>query len=645
MRHIFLAYAPIAVAFLGCGDPKAHPSGDAEVAAPDAASDAAAPLSDATAPIPDAGPGYVPLTCVCESGETCGDCFDRIGECCYDDATLGGMVGPIAQTCEAAGACRACCHECAALTCDQIRAAGACPIMIPSDVAAARETNGIMFNGGPFDALPTAALSTEGLTDNAALRSVLDANPEAAHVFQYLVECALPEGASFVLPVAGEDRTFSGSMGLAPEWATGVCDVTCQRWVSACLFARTNAFGLPVGLYFSGPHPSLAAQTSKDGGPAANGFPLREGAFYGNMFGDLARRFDCRGDGYDPLFVTVRRCSQPGSACGAAHVGTCGDVDGNTGLATSRHACDGESATGDYTGCHARASLPDGSFPDGAPAIEEVLTAWIRPTDFMAGVEALNRAGPSSDCGPGMPPAEMPLPGPDVVVGRAGAPCQNDDVCGPPPLVCDTQSLQGLCTAPCAPSDDAAVEAAACGGDGSTCLQLGDSAFCTAACKVAAPPGEPGACAPGQMCSARWVLYAMPDPTPGCLPACTQDADCPPLVPCQTRLLNCGASVDVTRLPDGEPCDARQGEVCRGACIVLGADPEKGVCGSLITATTAQQCPDDPANILPLGPGGFGRKDDLGLCLFRSCRVDAECTAPLKCRTGVIQGLRTCAWE
>jgi hypothetical protein len=69
--------------------------------------------------------------CPLEPEETCGDCSERIATCCY----LGGesdraKVAWAMAVCEGDPGCRACCDECAALTCEEIVANGDCPAFL-----------------------------------------------------------------------------------------------------------------------------------------------------------------------------------------------------------------------------------------------------------------------------------------------------------------------------------------------------------------------------------------------------------------------------------------------------------------------------------------------------------------------------------
>jgi hypothetical protein len=80
------------------------------------------------------------------------------------------------------------------------------------------------------------------------------------------------------------DGGFGAGVGVGG--GPGTCDETCQRWVSACLLARTNAYGAHVQISMRAP--ADAPQAVKNAlalGPTESAdFPLREGAYYGNIF-------------------------------------------------------------------------------------------------------------------------------------------------------------------------------------------------------------------------------------------------------------------------------------------------------------------------------------------------------------------------
>lgn len=125
---------------------------------------------------------------------------------------------------------------------------------------------------------PQGLSETTGILTSAADRSTAD----------YIIECALPEGATLTKVVDGEVLEFEGLLGLAPEWETGACDDDCQQWVTACLLARTNVSQESVLLWIEADHPSIGLGGRPEG-------LVREASWYGNLFDGSDDQFLCRG--------------------------------------------------------------------------------------------------------------------------------------------------------------------------------------------------------------------------------------------------------------------------------------------------------------------------------------------------------------
>jgi hypothetical protein len=90
---------------------------------------------------------------------------------------------------------------------------------------------------------------------------------------KYVYSCAMPPGSSLTLTLhhtdadggviitadggaSTEQVVLEGKHGLAPEWGAddhAVCNDDCKRWVSACLLARTNAYGQHVNISLRAP--------------------------------------------------------------------------------------------------------------------------------------------------------------------------------------------------------------------------------------------------------------------------------------------------------------------------------------------------------------------------------------------------------
>lgn len=177
----------------------------------------------------------------------------------------------------------------------------------------------------------------------------LAATPEQRQFLKYLVGCALPESVELYADIGGERFAFPGSLGLAPAWAERGLAETEQRWVSACILARTNLFGktVPVSMRARVPaHPALETDSKE-----RQTYTLPEGGFFGNLFAERPVAYVCAGDrtpaqAADPV-LAERVCTAPSgrrtangdpiTRCGFIAVGACGE--------TSRYTVNGETYT------------------------------------------------------------------------------------------------------------------------------------------------------------------------------------------------------------------------------------------------------------------------------------------------------------
>ncbi|MEZ4466344.1 MAG: hypothetical protein R3F43_18290 [bacterium] len=326
--------------------------------------------------------------------------------------------------------------------------------------------------------------------DGAALASLdglietLAEDPGLVHLLTNLVECALPVGSQ----VEAGEQVFEGSFGLAGEWADGPCDETCQRWVSACILARTNAYGLPVRIYLDGPNPHLQTLVT----PERQGFTVREAAFFGNVFQTPARRFACRGDGDDPVSDVegVRATGQPVRLGGPR---ACGPVDGETGEAVPRPVCTWRP------------------------------TALITTAGRALTVRCMPRCSRSS-CGrrasvgaASRPDAASSTPAPRARPGAVGSLCLHSAACAEG-LFCDVSYVGcGVCTCACG---DAEVE------DEAVCVEPGSTRLRAPHRRILHPRlrrWHALRCRPDVLC--LWLLLGQAD-DPGCFPFCTEDAHC-----------------------------------------------------------------------------------------------------------------------
>lgn len=496
-------------------------------------------------------------------------------------------------------------------------------------------------DNGFFSALPGYALSTESLSSPELIGLFED--PTMRTIYAYMTRCALPEGVTVTVPVGADTFEMSGGLGLAPEWADGPCDEGCQEWVSSCLLALTNQYGVHVGV-------TLAASedVGADGVDVDSDLFVQEGAFYGNYFTDPPRLYTCRGTGYDPLLMTFRRCAQPDGLCAMNWVGACGAIDGDTGVAPTRRACDPE-VDGVYRRCSNRATI-DGAFPDPHREYTRTITVYLKKTSFSpcpASAPLVYEPGSAE-----RPPLDTAntcdATASDDPLGCLGADCFNDDGCAQDDLLCNsTTNRIGVCTKGCSGGAEA-VAAGECG-EGATCLTQGSSLIASSQCARACTPGvldgQPGGCRSNEVCTDLWWTHdtLTSDVPPGCFPSCHSDADCDATAYCHPRAMRCEETPDRPNgRADGEPCRLDKPDPCRGVCVSIARGDPRGLCVSLIDRRLVG-CPDDPEHMTPVA-----RDDDfVGLCINKTCKSSLDCTPPLVCLSsggGIFAPAATCGY-
>lgn len=192
--------------------------------------------------------------------------------------------------------------------------------------------NRISLNGLLGAELPKLALTSEAL--GAAIDPALLEDELAASVLEYTVSCALTSEQSVAVTVGEETRTFTGALGLAPQWGAvdGECDGECRRWVSACLIARSNYTGESHEISLLGDRPELdpTAEESRE-------FDSEEATYFGDLFATPMVIYACVPEGASP---PERTCGD-GSDCAIEIVGACDEVCDASGC----HGANGEPFT------------------------------------------------------------------------------------------------------------------------------------------------------------------------------------------------------------------------------------------------------------------------------------------------------------
>src|SRR5262245_9696064 len=130
-------------------------------------------------------------------------------------------------------------------------------------------------------ALNANPLTAAALTSTASTPRGLTEGEENRLILQYLYGCAMAAGTSTQLVINNVNYgTLDGAVGLAPQWASGACDQSCQRWVSACVLARSNYIGATTSISLRGSNAAISSPSGNE----LSAYPLREGAFFGNLF-------------------------------------------------------------------------------------------------------------------------------------------------------------------------------------------------------------------------------------------------------------------------------------------------------------------------------------------------------------------------
>jgi hypothetical protein len=151
--------------------------------------------------------------------------------------------------------------------------------------------NGLSMNGLSMNGLSMNGLSMNGLATAGGLASTsgLMTTAGGREIVKYMVRCALPAGQSLTKQDQnGVSYTFDGVIGVAPEAATGTCDLDCQERISACMLAHVNNSGAHISIWLNGPDAAIGWGSS----PA---YPYQEGAFFGNLISSPWQGYYCLG--------------------------------------------------------------------------------------------------------------------------------------------------------------------------------------------------------------------------------------------------------------------------------------------------------------------------------------------------------------
>lgn len=175
----------------------------------------------------------------------------------------------------------------------------------------------IILNSLEPAALMPNDLGVRALTNMSTTTAALVGGPNGTlmrELLQYAVGCALDAHDRLEvrwLDTNGIERRdwYWGQLGLASNWRTMPLNVAEQEWVTACLAARTNWYADPTRISMRGTNPALAEANVEH-----NLYPMREGAFWGNVFAPAPYVRAC----YDAANVGYARSR--GRDCSSGHV-------------------------------------------------------------------------------------------------------------------------------------------------------------------------------------------------------------------------------------------------------------------------------------------------------------------------------------
>ncbi len=246
--------------------------------------------------------------------------------------------------------------------------------------------------------LASNRLSTDGLSADMTSASELLSTADGREVYSYMMSCALPEGVSIEADIPGapdssptdpppydtqytcrnEHCVFLGALGLAPKWIDHKLNKKGQRWVSACLLARVNAYDTADAISLRGNMDVLAVN-----GDESLFYSVEEGAFYGQVFGppdEPIEWYACIGRDQaqgESGGLGPRDCTEPDpdnlgyTLCGFVFTGPCADFDP---AIPDPYACQSFSDDGFYVKCHVQPG--SGKWPM-IKKYKEVITTFV----------------------------------------------------------------------------------------------------------------------------------------------------------------------------------------------------------------------------------------------------------------------------
>jgi hypothetical protein len=327
-------------------------------------------------------------------------------------------------------------------------------------------SNGLWSNGLWSNGLWSNGLWSNGLSGTAAIPGeTLRSSAYARQLLQYIYACAMPaptttssydtaldpnngalacssSGAcDFGYACSPQNRCvvpLKGMIGLGINgdgstwWETGTCDESCQRWVSSCVLARTNAYGVHVQISMRAPMTAplghelqfARIQAALSTSPTEiSEYSFREGAYYGNLFAttpvdpttalpapypgtdgpatgpiiSTPSFYACAGPDSNVPQITKRFCSSQGDQSVINVPGVCRPPASATNVPP---VCDGIDGSGSIHGCY---TSTDATKP--RTHYDEVITVYLKQPIAVCGDDVCESPAESatscpSDCHP-----------------------------------------------------------------------------------------------------------------------------------------------------------------------------------------------------------------------------------------------------
>lgn len=209
-------------------------------------------------------------------------------------------------------------------------------------------TNKLAANKLAANKLAANKLAAQKLGQGSFTGNALIETADGRDVLTYITRCALTPAQTVTLKAStGTSYTFTGEIGLGSSWLTRALTTSEQRWVSACVLARTNYYGVQVDLSLRGNNNVLATVLNE-----LVTYSAPEAGFYGNLFVAGQPEYAClslqKDLGVGSPSYALRQCAVPGAdgkttLCGFTYRGLCATACG-TGAAPYQN-CSGADGT------------------------------------------------------------------------------------------------------------------------------------------------------------------------------------------------------------------------------------------------------------------------------------------------------------